>query len=403
MTKTSSKRAERRRYYAFVDAIIETPVEARTRYSREVLLLDCVDADAFDQGRLALDHPDSLALIRVVSTRRRLEHGYGLVPVGEGDWLELTVATQRGSPRAWVMPASNGYESEAAANLRSIVKLPDPELEPESPAGRIARRLIEECSLGPDVVWAGDGDIFPAQLHLTGSLGLEIRAVDVGQASCNVFIVDGESIGYFDVGGPLYRNQRSFHGRLCHEIPARGFVLLSHWDFDHFDLGRRHAGLRGLKWFAPNQPVGPNTLKFQKSLGNNLRFLNGAMSSSGFELRPGLSMRPKDRNGTGYSLRLEINDDVVVLTGDTSYEIIDPAILTGATALTVPHHGGPGIANPPPALGKGRAVASYGIPNGYKHPNEPYLALHISRGWTVDRTASHPTNAYKRNWRRIYP
>ena len=114
---------EKRRFYAFVDAAV-APLPDNP-YSRETLLLDCVDADAFDRGAVALDDAENLSLIRVTSTRRRLEEEFGLREVEESDWLELTIDGEGGAPRAWVMPASADCASEHGSSVRSIAKLPD--------------------------------------------------------------------------------------------------------------------------------------------------------------------------------------------------------------------------------------------------------------------------------------
>jgi hypothetical protein len=388
----------RRRYYAFVDAVI--PSEPDSNRSREILLLDCIDAETFDGDGRALDQDESLSLIRVMSTRRRFNEDFGLAPVEEGEWLELTIDKNRGSPRAWVMPALSNYVSEAGSNIRSIAKLPEPG--EDGPAAIIAARLSRECDLRDAKRFGESAADFLALLHISSGSHLEIRAVDVGHASCNLFLTDGVPVGYFDVGAPLCRNQSSFHGRLCHKPPTSGFVILSHWDFDHFDLGRRRRELQQLYWLAPDQPVGPNTLKFQKKLGGNLRFFPGPLVYPFMALRPGLSTKPKDRIGTGYSMRIEVDGEVIVLTGDCGYDNVDPATLDGATAITIPHHGGRSAAPPPAANGDAIAVASYGKPNCYRHPCEEYLKEHDSLGWNVRRTAAHRLNGGQRGFRTLY-
>lgn len=73
-----------------------------------------------------------------------------------------------------------------------------------------------------------------------------------------------------------------------------------------------------------------------------------------------------------------------------SYDFIPSTALTAVDGLTVPHHGGAGGAIP--LTGVGAAVASYGVPNRYRHPDEAYLEEHNKAGWKVLRTAQH---AYK--------
>lgn len=399
--KVGLRKAERRRFYAFVDARIEPAGENPSLRARESLWLDAVDADAFDRDPGALLQDESLFLIRVLSTRRRLEEDFQLPPVKECDWLELTVQIERGAPRAWLLPATSRYFPEESQNIRSISRLPDPETIGVGAARDAALRLAKHCTLENKVPFNDDPALFRLANERTSNL--EIRAVDVGQASCNAFFVNGHPIGYFDTGAPIYWNQKSFHGKLCHEPPTSGFVVLSHWDFDHFALGWRVPQLQALTWIAPDQPVGPNALNFQRKLGNNLRFLTGPVIRPHFELKPGLSTNLKDRNGTGYSLSIELGQDKVVLTGDASYSMIDPTILNGASRITVPHHGGSSSGLIPLPKGVAKAVVSYGKPNSYHHPDESYLANHAAAGWQIERTAAYPPGCGNRGSVQIYP
>ena len=134
---------EKRRFYAFVDAAV-APLPDNP-YSRETLLLDCVDADAFDRGAVALDDAENLSLIRVTSTRRRLKEDFGLREVEESDWLELTIDGEGGAPRAWVMPASADCASEHGSSVRSIAKLPDGD--GGGVATGVTAKLSKECTL----------------------------------------------------------------------------------------------------------------------------------------------------------------------------------------------------------------------------------------------------------------
>ena len=208
---------KRRRYYAFVEGVV--PQVPENNRSRETLMLDCVDADAFESSpAIALENDESLSLVRVLSTRRRLSEDFGLPLVGEGQWLEMTLAQERGAPRAWTMPAAAQFASEERTNVRSIAVLPGPG--DGSPAARMSAALQKACDL-PDKKYGPGRPGFTASLELSTGSNFEIRAVDVGQASCTVFLVDGKPIGYFDVGAPLWRNQKSFRGSLCHSIPGK--------------------------------------------------------------------------------------------------------------------------------------------------------------------------------------
>ncbi len=402
MAKRKSKDVgKRQRFYGFVDSRIEAD---ESNYSRETLLLDCIDADKFDADPKSISDPESLALIRTLSTPRRWVEDFNLDRgIEETDWLELVVQVDPGSPRAWVMPYSSGYISEKPQNIRAIAKLPsEGQAGASAEAAKIAKQLQDTCKLAPSEIHIAHGPM-PGELwdiDLTNRV--DLVSIDVGQASCNMLMIDNKVVGYFDVGAPLYRNQKSWNNKIGHGVPTSGFVILSHWDFDHFDLGRRIPNLQKLKWYAPIQPVGPNTLRFQRSLGSQLIFMEGYQHlTPHMDLYQGTCSNPKNRNGTGYAARLIFGDNVALITGDMDYHFMNPEALQALTALTLPHHGG-ACSAPPKASGLlSRAVASYGLPNCYRHPNEECIENHKEAGWTILRTAAHQSNHKRRGHRRL--
>ncbi len=395
-----------RRLYGFVDGVVKADPD--NPFSRETLLLDCVDAAAFDASpEAALAAAENLLLVRAVSTRRRWAEDLGLDNVEEGDWVTLTLEKQAGSPRAWALPATSDYESEGSTNVSSIAALIDGGELSETPPGPdspIGLRLRHHSRLlGQDRQVDDQGQL---EFFLSLTTGkIEVDCLDVGQASCNVIREGGVPRVCFDVGAPLYRNNKSFKSRASWPLPKTGAVILSHWDFDHFDLGRRVPQLQSLSWFAPDQPVGPNTLRFQRKLGTKLKFLTGSYSGvlpgGSFSLEPGLSTKPKDRNGTGYSLRIDLEDAALLLTGDADYSMIPPAMWSALSAMTIPHHGGDCSSPPSPRRAPGRAVVSYGRPNCYRHPVPATIAA-LQPDWNVHYTASHPGGP-GRGDRRLYP
>lgn len=372
-----------RRLYGFVDGVVKA--EPDNTYSRQTLLLDCIDADAFDADPAALNDDANLSLVRTATTLRRWDEDFGVETIEEGDWVQLVLSKGPGRPRAWEMPATASYEPEGSTNVLEIAVLNDGD-------GSPGARLASACQLQSSALrFVSPSDV--ELLFAMVSAPLRIAALDVGQASCNSIFSKGKPLVLFDAGAPLYRNQKSFRAVDLSDLPREsGIVLLSHWDFDHFDLGRRMTGLQQLKWLAPHQPVGPNTLKFQRTLGARLYFLRGSYSITNkdlqFELRPGLATNPKDRNGTGYSLRIGAAGGNILLTGDADYEHIDPQLLVGLAALTVPHHGGAGTVPPLPTASPARAVVSYGNPNCYRHPVAETIDAHERKNWKVQFTAN---------------
>lgn len=385
------KRAETREptdYFGLVEGIID--VEPGNGYSRSFLLLDCVRADAFrNRGVEALLDKSSLALVRAMSTPLRWDEWFGLGDLAEGDWLAFTLDDSGDSPRAWELPADLEYRSRPPRSVRAMRRL-----------GRGEARLAtaQEDQLAFKLARATDSAgprrrakplaHFLKRLPKPSGAGIEITILDVGQASAALISNAGKPLGLFDAGAPIWFNKGSRPKGFIPPAITDGFIFVSHWDFDHFELGRSHSPYRQLAWFAPDQIVGPNTAKFQRELGPNLTFVDGGGSRNGFTLARGTSTVPKDRNGTGYQLRYDADGRAALLTGDTDYSHIQPAMLAALDRLSIPHHAGR-CTTPPPASGQHPlAVASFGSPNSYRHPHPATMPSHVTAGWQVSSTAA---------------
>lgn len=380
-------------------------------------MIDCVDEAAYLAG--AERDRENLAIVRISSTPERLLKLFklGRTPV-EGDWLYIGLAPINGNPLAWALPASTDYQGPAArTNLSQLEYVEDEGAAgPGTATRRAVQRRITTFSLfetfnPPEPSSKGSGDSsFQFRALFAQSKGGELhpRILDVGQASCVALHVrrdeTSEIIGFFDVGAPLWFNRTSCLKLPSMTAPQNGFVVLSHWDFDHYAMALpKDSPLRGLAWFAPDQSVGPNCRAFRRSLGASLSYLSDQkIEANAVTLYRGLGDskgEPNNRNATGYVFRLDREHDAQLLTGDVGYDFIPQEALTDVAAITVPHHGGSGSGSPPSApVEGGRAVASYGLPNKYKHPDETFLEAHSLKGWSVWRTASHPPIARDSRW-----
>ena len=390
---------EKRRFYAFVESVGDIkPVldHPRARFS---FILDAVAADAFDDKPDAIRERANISVIRVQTTPGRLASmlrmGGGFASpekIEEGQWLEITLQKgAKGNPRAWIFSPEIDFATRITSNLVAARVL--------NPEDSRTQSLADGCRL-PDRRLVSGEDVAGLIQPFMGDPRLRIEALDVGQAACVAFHCCGRCVGYFDVGAPMHFNGKSFPARFDHRFARNGFVLLSHWDYDHFALARKQPALKSLDWYAPNQPVGPATARFQASLGARLNFITGEAHSGAVWLARGLSANPKDRNGSGYVLRLDLEDGALLLTGDADYCHIPAAMKTNLRALTAPHHTG-GKSNPPSPARGGLAVASYGLPNCYHHPDEAQLERHRQARWTVVRMAA--TQLRQRGDRDIYP
>jgi len=378
-----------RRYYAFADHVADPGFEnPKLRVS---IQFDAVDADYFDSlpSELRGGFPDAetlhsdrgLSVIRVMTTHNRLE-GMGAKAPNETDWLEVTIGKEKNTPRAWLAAADRGFVPGPGINAPRIVRI---DQEDQAP---LLSKLDAFCT-APLAKKVQAKEVL-ARMNLGDTKNLRITALDVGQASCTAFSDGRTDLGYFDVGKPLVFNRHSFKPGFTRAYPPDGFVLLSHWDFDHYALAISNPSLMTLDWYAPEQKVGLYTAKFQQQSGKRLHFITGDARANGVLLERALGTNPKDRNSTGYLLRFERNGEAVLLTGDADYAHISSTMKTDATALTLPHHGGRGSEPPKPAACLyPTAVASYGTPNNYKHPDEEHLKAHKGKGWRVKRTAAH--------------
>jgi beta-lactamase superfamily II metal-dependent hydrolase len=382
-----------RRIYAFVDSVVEAvPERPRTRMS---LQFDAVDANAFDDTPRSVESHDALLLARISTTANRLGQLFGVDVPKEGDWFELKLDRVHLRPRAWQLPFATNYTPQPPMNVVELTSLSD--------SSDIVARLEKAC-ISPNTGSARTEDSLAALLSLLARRDLRVTALDVGQASCVVFSEGSRAFGYFDVGAPMFFNQRSFPKPFSHELAAEGFVILSHWDFDHFALALRYPELKNLQWFAPNQPVGPNTALFQKSLGSNLTFISNDVDVGALALRRCSGTSLRDRNSTGYALGVKLKGAGILLPGDPDYQWVPPSIASNVNRVVVPHHGAAGSIPPSPRGGNNpTAVVSYGIPNTYRHPNENQIDAHRRAGWRIRRTAAHGSPTRPRGNRVLYP
>jgi beta-lactamase superfamily II metal-dependent hydrolase len=389
---------EERRIYGFVEGTA-SPIP-RNNYSRFALMLDAVDGAAFDDNPAASREPKHLSILRVISTPQRMLDLFSFEVPQEGSWIQLTLGTEPGLPPVWILSASNDFSGQVVrTNVISI---------------ELLRGVGANTNLRPRTV-ADDLEAWCAIKRPGRSTKLvkkikppterfHIRIVDVGHASCAAIHTERNTnspiVGYFDAGAPAFFHSKSFPALFNESarVPASGFVVLSHWDFDHYALAvTRLKNLQRLDWYAPRQKVGPNAAKFQDDLGARLHFIGRKQIpiTKGLKLYRGLGPLT-DRNSSGYVMRLKQKDENVLLTADVGYDHINTALKKGLTGLSVPHHGGNGSVNPP--IGKGTAAVSYGLPNRYRHPVEDNLLAHAMAGWSIKRTAAHGPISRSDRW-----
>lgn len=353
------------------------PEEWRLRLqdAAAVVALDSVDAEWFDRletdARFSnpklVDEADWHVLVVFALVE-------DLPRVREGDWLEL-ILEDAGAPLVPVF--LNLY---AAPEWRTLVAartvLPDRE-----------RELIDKTSMD-DVHDADEREIYDVLDAVPAPDAAGVY--DVGQGSCNAALAGSLPVLYFDFGGGVLRDLRTFPAVLqafC--LTASPPIVLSHWDWDHWSSANRHPPAYHQTWIVPRQggSLGAVHLTF---LGRLLQWARAllvwppglpSVAAGAYELLR-CTGPPSSRNDSGLALVVErVFDGMaarLLCPGDAGYQRI-PGGLGSFTHVVVPHHGGQTHAKAVPTPdGRtcGRLVYSYGPGNSHRHPSSAVRSLH---------------------------
>jgi hypothetical protein len=324
-----------------------------------------------------------------MSTIRRLQERFPEVKWEEGEWVDLELKNSYGEPPVWLITAENDYTGPVRRT--NLVRAAPIKIN-GTPTTSLGPQLVALCLPGTDVRRQASAS---RAARRNSSPDLRIRVVDVGQASFAAIHTKASLaspvLGYFDVGGPAFFHHSTFptHFTEHKRIPQKGFVAISHWDFDHYSLGvSKLTGLQRLSWYAPDQRVGPNAAALQAKLGSKLTLLSGPS----YQLAPGLDLwkgtgTGANRNHTGYVMRALRPHGYALLAGDLPYSLMPAGAQGSPGALAITHHGGSSTGLPPTPIAPGSiAAVSYGEPNRYHHPDPAFIAAHQSLGWTVKPT-----------------
>lgn len=313
----------------------------------------------------------------------------------EGIWVRLRLAADGDGPLCEVegpfpalSPSSEGSGVGAAPARRARLQW-GRRATPAEQARNTARCLRLISSAGNPTATVAH--------HPTRAVPLpgKIRIVDAGQAHC-AEIYDrsnpGQVLGYFDVGKPLNFFSATWPiPPPTLNIPQEGFVILSHWDYDHYSMALAFApGLLNLEWIAPMpSSPSPTAAALIAMLGPKVSLIGAPnlVPFSGLTLHKGLGPA-KDRNNSGYVLRVALENEDILLAGDVEYKYMAPGAMVGLSGILAPHHGAKQTLGPPPPLGgTGRVAFSFGHPNKYGHPDAGLISAHTAIGWAA--TATH--------------
>lgn len=249
--------------------------------------------------------------------------------------------------------------------------------------------------------------------------------MDVGMGNCALLFDQArQPVVYFDTGYPLFFYISSVPNTLRptiggvvnpgylgpimhnHNVVNNLEVFLSHWDWDHWRLGRV-AGLQGLQWTYPVQPVGPSALAFIVLLtatGTANPYPAGTPSIAFndytlYECTPPMGgPAAMIMNNSGLALEVttllpiaDLAHHEFVLTGDCNFGNTN-IVLGNVTGILAVHHGSnnhgaaAGLPIPvAPYAATGRIAYSYGITAGGNHcygfPVLAAVAAYQAAGW----------------------
>ena len=386
--------------YARVDGVDTYSPDVRSLFAgQEVALFDAVNADWFDEvrrgsdGKLAdaetVDEADWR--VSALEVRRRdLEAFVGDV---EGvDWLALELG-EYGEPLT--LQYLNLFAAPTERRLERAERV-EPDLD---------RELADKTSMDDiDDASANELDAILARLPEPDA----VAVYDVGQGGCSAAVAGGTPRLYYDFGGGVLGNRRTFPpglGRFCFtEDPP---VVLSHWDWDHWSSANRDPRAQAQTWIVPRQGG-------RKGLGAVHRTFLGRLLQRGRvlvwpqglpSLRAGayelLACTGTTRNDGGLALALERTvgwtTGRILLPGDCAYHRIPGAGSAPLLSIVAAHHGGrtkSTLIPKPDGSAEGRLVYSYGRDNTYRPsvrrgPQRPHERALVP-GARDGRALTHP-------------
>ncbi|MDD7984701.1 hypothetical protein PQO01_07035 [Lentisphaera marina] len=211
---------------------------------------------------------------------------------------------------------------------------------------------------------------------------------DVGQGSCAT--IGGDSVDvFFDIGGGITTNKRTYRTPKNFSINEEGLVILSHWDKDHWVSALYNPQSYKMTWVVPDQKkLGVSHAKLAINIASKGRLIKWSSSTVTCVNKPGVFLYKlpdsSDRNKSGIVAVLQPEESQgVLIPGDAPYDVMPFLNKYTLQVIIVPHHGARFKNNPHPpvAQAKHQLVYSYGLNNSYKHPHPDTENVHKSQGW----------------------
>lgn len=235
---------------------------------------------------------------------------------------------------------------------------------------------------------------------------------NVGQGLCTGLINSKEEpIFYYDFGCGTRANYRTYSHDRTFSKKDGTFVILSHWDDDHYHLANEieNEHMQDIPWITPDAILGPRAYAFAGKLAakNNLYIMcsqskcyvitiiqYGDLLVQLFKIKG----RNKSHHCNGIGIYINCNEKILS-PGDNIYRIINTDIKEDLTYLIATHHGGTYNSAKqrneliPLNKASGQIVYSYGIDlstseeNTFGHPS--YTEDYKLRNWNNELHTVH--------------
>ncbi|MEY9120624.1 hypothetical protein [Bradyrhizobium yuanmingense] len=312
----------------------------------------------------------------------------------------VTIETGRSGARG-ALVFNNLFEAPSSARVLSI--------RTSSLATRTSLNTLDPLRRISDATLNRIGQELPR----TNAIGA-LTVFDVGQGEAIGLTGGGHVSCYFDFGGGVASNRKTFPTRLkqfclCNRPP----IILSHWDHDHWSSAGRDTRAYARTWIVPRQSV-----KSSKRAPHHSALLGSIRASRGTILvwPRKVAVRKfgqvviqqctgSSKNSSGLALSLlppkRVSGKPALLPADAGYGDLPRYPKSGGLdAIVCPHHGGkshsPTVPHPPGRSYR-RLFYTYGKGNTYGHPLTKTYQDHHTAKWTDKRVKRPPPDQLARN------
>jgi len=274
-----------------------------------------------------------------------------------------------------------------------------------------------------------------------GSLKVQVKINDVGQGNWNELYINDQLFIVYDIGTQVFikkndaREMIKSHIHISHIYKHVPFLIISHWDFDHYNilLSMTDDELKSfnciiapdnIKSCTPSKIIqrfcdlGSSEVCLVKSKEWNINKNRVNLVARGYnvtdfiKLYIGTNSRNKNLSGIILSIRKE--NQIALFTGDCSYEQINEILKIETRDdkldklyIIIPHHGGGSIKNlqirkffsliTVPIKFDSVAIISVCefehqngnvifYPNNYHHPRKEIISFFYKNKFTIRRT-----------------